>query len=259
MVNVHVCYNVFDNEELLEYSIDSIRESVSEISVLFQEVSNFGQKAEDGVLDFLKSLKDSKKIDNLMLFTPELSKGAFANELRKNQITYDFSKKKKYDYHMVMACDEFYFREEFEKLKQMVSETQVDQITSYMYTYYKSSKYRFKEIENYVVPIMHKVHQDNRNFQKNAPAPLLIDPTRKMNYDSCICLSKHTPLMHHLSHVRKNYRKKLENSTANVNWSNNIDKFVKDYETWIPSEEAYIFGVLTKLEYTDRFAKEITF
>jgi hypothetical protein len=140
-----------------------------------------------------------------------------------------------------------------------LKENPVDLVTSYMYTYYKSSSYRFEEIENYVVPIIHKVYDDNRNFSPNSPMPLLIDPTRKMVYNSCICLPKEAPLMHHLSHVRKDYRKKLENSSARINWLNLIDECVRRYESWKPGEDAYILGEMIKLKLSNRFDKEIIF
>lgn len=258
-MNINVCYNVFDNEELLEDSILNIRNYVEEITILFQNVSNVGIKAEPHLQDFLLELKNKKIVDNLVLYNPNLSNGAQWNEIRKNQISYEMAKQKKLDYHMVMACDEFYFEDDFLKLKSYLKENSVDIVTSYMFTYYKSTNYRFKEIENYVVPIMHKIYNDDRNFSLNSPMPLLIDPTRKMRYDSCFCFPKETPLMHHLSHVRKNYRKKLENSTAKINWLNEIDRMVKEYENWKPIQDAYLFGKYVPLEYTDKFSKEIIF
>jgi hypothetical protein len=258
-MNIHVCYSVFDNEELLEHSINSIRNSVEEITVLFQNISNHGLKASDELQDFLLSLKNKKIIDNLILFNPNLSISAPLNELRKNQISYELSKNKKMDYHMLLACDEFYFEKDMLYFKNLLKEMPVDILTSYMYTYYKSSKYKFKQLDNYVVPVFHKVYQDDRNFSVNASVPLTIDPMRKMNYDSCICLPKETPYMHHLSFVRKDFRKKLENSSAKSSFVNDIDKMVENYLNWKPIEKAYLFGEYKELEYSDTFKEEIIF
>jgi hypothetical protein len=258
-MNIHVCYSVFDNEELLEYSINSIRNSVEEITVLFQNVSNHGLKASEELQELLLTLKNKKLIDNLVLFNPNLSISAPLNELTKNQISYELSKNKKMDYHMLLACDEFYFEKDMSYFKSLLKESPVDIVTSYMYTYYKSSKYRFKQLDNYVVPIFHKVYSDNRNFAINAPAPLIIDPMRKMDYQSCVCLSKETPYMHHLSFVRKDFRKKLENSSAKSSFVNDIDKMVEHYLNWKPIEKSYLFGEYKELEYCDTFKEEITF
>ena len=258
-MNIHVCYTVFDNEELLEQSISSVRNSVEEVSVLFQNVSNHGLNASENLQDFLLSLKNKKLIDNLILFKPNLSISAPFNELRKNQISYELSKNKKMDYHMLLACDEFYFEKDMLYFKNLLKEIPVDILASYMYTYYKSSKYRFKELDNYIVPVFHKVYQDDRNFAVNAPSPLTIDPMRKMAYESCICFPKETPYMHHLSFVRKDFRKKLENSSAKSSFINDIDKMVESYLNWKPNQKAYLFGEYKELEYCDIFSEEIIF
>jgi len=259
MKNIHVSYNVFDNEELLEASIRKIKEIVSEVTVIYQEISNFGQQADQSLFDVIDHLKNQNLIDNLVLYKTNTFLSPQLNELKKNNFGYQMAKEKKLDYHMGMACDEFYFRDEFLDLLNILEENPVDLVTSYMYTYYKSSKYRFKEIENYVVPVLNKVYQDGRNYKISSPSPILIDPTRKMIYDSYICLPKEKPLMHHLSHVRKDFRKKLENSTANINWYDKIDKMVSHYESWVPIEDAFLFGDYVELEETDRFEEELTF
>jgi hypothetical protein len=259
MKKIYVSYNVFDNEELLEQSIKNIRNFVSHISIVFQKVSNRGNNCDPNLENFLLSLKDKKLVDSLILYNPNLKASAEANELNKNNIGYALSKKSGCDYYMGMACDEFYFEEEFKKILDTLEEYPVDLVTGYMYTYYKTTNYRFKEIENYVVPIMNKIYDDDRKFIINHPSPLLIDPTRRMKYDSCFCLPKSKPIMHHLSHVRKDYAKKLLNSSANINWYDKINEAIKHYQNWKPGDDANIYGKLEKLEFTDRFKEEIIF
>ena len=43
-----LAYNLFDGEELLEYSLRSIRNNVDYISVQYQEISNHGEKCHRG-------------------------------------------------------------------------------------------------------------------------------------------------------------------------------------------------------------------
>ena len=252
-----VAYNVFDNEELLEDSILRIRNYADHVAVLFQEVSNVGNKCSDELVPFLKNLKSKGLIDRLIKYTPDLTESPEVNERIKNNVCLDISRQANCDYHMGMACDEFYFDELGEILVEL-EKNPVDIVTSYMYTYYKSSSYRFDTIEDYVVPILHKVYPD-RNFEQNAPMPLLIDPTRRMKYDTCKCLSKENPIMHHLSHVRKDYGAKLYNSTANVNWYDRIPKMIEYYNNWKPGDDAYVHSGYEKLIYTDKFKKEIIF
>ena len=51
-----VSYNIFDGEELLENSIKSIRENVDYISVVYQEVSNFGNPCDENLIPLLNDL-----------------------------------------------------------------------------------------------------------------------------------------------------------------------------------------------------------
>ena len=53
-----VSYNLFDGEELLEGSIKQIRSEVDYISVVYQEVSNFGESCDKNLLIFFSSILD---------------------------------------------------------------------------------------------------------------------------------------------------------------------------------------------------------
>ena len=66
-------------------------------------------------------------------------------------------------------------------------------------------------------------------------------------------------LMHHLSHVRKDFAKKLYNSTANKNWYHNIPKMIDCYNQWQPIQKAFLFDEYIELEETNCFKKEIKF
>jgi len=259
-MKIHAAYNVFDNEELLEDSIRSIREFVDEVTIIYQKVSNFGQPCDPHLEDLLRHLRDDRLVDTLVSYNVQ-NVSPDINERKKNNIGYEFAKKSKSDYHMVMNCDEFYFKEGFLEIVELLKKYPVDVVTSYMYTYYKSSKYRFKEIENYSVAVMNKVCE-GREYIQMAPNPLLLDPSRRMSYDSCFCFPKTTPHMHHLSHVRKDFSKKLLNSTARAHdpqFETYIPKMVECYQNWRPVEDAFLFGKYVELERTDAFDKEIKF
>lgn len=257
-MKIHGSYNVFDGEELLLDSILYNREILDVVTVIFQEKSNYGEDCDPNLKEFLFDLKKKKYIDNLALFTPNLSKHPHQNELAKNNYGYNLAISSKCDYHMSLACDEFYIKDEFNDIKKFISKYKVDLVTSYMYTYYKSNRYRFKNIENYVVPVLNKVY-NNQSYILGSKCHVSIDPTRIMNYNSSVTLPKTNPIMHHYSHVRKNYRKKLENSSAKQNWYQYIEKCVKEYETWKPDSKAFIYDRYEELEFTNTFKKEIIF
>jgi hypothetical protein len=253
-----VTYNVFDNEELLEDSINYIRKHAHLVSVVYQEISNYGNSCDENLFQMLKRMKSDGLIDEIVLFKPNLSLPPEINERRKNNIGYERAIVHNCDYHMGLACDEFYFEKDLDRLFALLEEKEYDVVTSYMYTYYKSSKYRFKEVEDYVVPVVNKVYKDKR-FLQGARMPILIDPTRRMEYDTSFCFPKEDPIMHHLSHVREDFEKKLRNSTAKVNWEKNIPKMVDCYKNWKPNTPAFLFDKYVELEETDAFKKEIKF
>jgi hypothetical protein len=66
-----IAYNIFDAEELFEYSINSIREFVDYIVVVAQEKSNYGN-TNPNLRQTLKELKDKGLIDLIYWYTPVL-------------------------------------------------------------------------------------------------------------------------------------------------------------------------------------------
>ncbi len=69
-----VSYNLFDGEDLLEGSIKSIRNHVDYINVVYQNVSNFGNKSETNLEELLKDLKTKGLIDDFVEYKPTLNK-----------------------------------------------------------------------------------------------------------------------------------------------------------------------------------------
>ena len=66
-----------------------------------------------------------------------------------------------------------------------------------------------------------------------APSPVLVDPTRRMSpSNKGIVLERKDIQMHHGSYIRNNIETKLTNSSASVNFNNDIDRIVNHYNTW---------------------------
>ena len=59
------------SEELLEYSIGSIRVSTEYICVVYQTISNFGYPCDDGLEPLLDSLKQKSLIDEFVKYEPQ--------------------------------------------------------------------------------------------------------------------------------------------------------------------------------------------
>jgi hypothetical protein len=72
-----------------------------------------------------------------------------------------------------------------------------------------------------------------------APSPVLVDPTRRLAPSvNGIVLERKDIQMHHGSYIRDNIRTKLTNSSASVNFTNDIDRIVTHYNNWKFPEKA---------------------
>jgi hypothetical protein len=226
-----ISYNVFDGEELLEGSIKQIRESVDYISVVYQTISNFGSSCNSELLSILEKLKVKKLVDEIILYSPTFL-SPHIDETKKRQIGLEYSIKNGCSHHMSMDTDEYYEENNFKNLKKIIIDGDYDSSYCQMLTYYKTWEYVLEPPEDYYVPLIYKINK-NTHFKYGGLSPVLVDPTRKIsNLNNPIVLKREQIQMHHGSYIRKDMRKKLENSTANVNFKNDIDKIVEHYNNW---------------------------
>jgi hypothetical protein len=242
-----ISYNLFDCEELLEPSILAIRNNVDYISVVYQTVSNFGNPASEDLEEILESLKYDKIIDDYIKYTPK-SYGGHFNELTKRNLGLELSKKKKCTHHLSLDSDEFYLSEQFDNAKKYIEQNNIDTSFLQMRTYYKDQIYQLDPPEDYYVSFIHKLEKDTQ-YVFNGQSPVLVDPTRRpsgvFNYK---IFSREDIEMHHMSGIRDDYRKKLENSSANVNFMQHIDSLVEYYEKWQYPNAALWPGLPPKLQ-----------
>ena len=227
-----VSYNVFDGEELLEGSIKQIRNLVDYVSVVYQTVSNFGNKCDENLINLLNKLKSDGLIDDLYEYFPNLSNGPHYNELEKRNIGLELSKKNGCTHHMSMDSDEYYLSNQFELLKNKVIEGDYDSSFCQMISYYKSWEYRLDPPEDYYVSLIYKIYND-KNFILKAPSPVLVDQTRRiMGIKKPLIFKRNEIEMHHGSYIRKEIKSKLLNSTAIGLYRNQINNIIKDYNNW---------------------------
>jgi len=235
-----VSYNVFDGEELLKDSILSIRDSVDYISVVYQEISNHGNKCSDNLLSILNELVEEKLIDELYEYKPKLKLIPHFNEINKRNIGYFISMENNMDYHMSIDCDEFYKKEELEYLKTKYIEEDLDSGYCQMLTYYKNKNYILDPPEDYYVSLFYKINEYN-NYYFQAQLPVLVDPTRRMEPGKFIVFSRDEIQMHHMSYVRNNITEKFNNSSANKNFKD-IDKVIDYFNNWKEGDNALMMG-----------------
>ena len=243
-----VSYNIFDGEELLEGSIKQIRDQVDYVSVVCQTTSNFGKPCSQDLIPLLKRLKKEKLVDEVLLYTPEPQNGGHFNEIQKRNIGLQCSLKAGCTHHMSIDCDEYYLSKEFVNLKQLILDGDYDSSYCQMLTYYKSWDYILDPPEDYYVSLITKIKEDS-SYVLGAPAPVLIDPTRRvLGLNRPLILKREQIQMHHGSYIRKDIRAKLENSSASVNFNQDIERLVEHYNNWKYPEKVLWGGLPSSLK-----------
>ena len=141
-----ICYNVFDGHELLEKSVMSMRKNASFIVVVYQKISNFGDKSNPFLVDFLQDLHARNLIDELIQYeareyslserramvsanSEDFEKGSvetigsqFFNEISKREIGRKKLLEKKCTHYLLMDTDEFYLEEEMKNAMNVIME-----------------------------------------------------------------------------------------------------------------------------------------
>lgn len=226
-----VTYSLFSGEELLEQSIKSIRNQVDYINVVYQKKSWYGNDVSPDVPELLKRLKEKGLIDTCIeyVFTDfsnhakishyvldKKSKGI--DDLRKNHCTHC----------MIMDVDEFYIEEEFKAAKEFIYKNNISHSCCSIYDYKISPTYRKRDVNNYAVPFIFKLTKKSK-LSEHHNIPCTIDPLRAFRFidkkDKFYYLN--TVVMHHMTGIRNDFDKKLDNSVTNsISWGKEfLNKF----------------------------------
>ncbi len=235
-----VSYSLFDGEELLEYSIKSIRNNVDFISVFYQELSYHGEPCAEGILEMLNDLKSRGLIDEIAMFTNDFSNDSpenpSFNQTRKRQEGLELSRKHGCTHHMTIDCDEFYTDEEFKYMKKVMEEGDFGSGACQHVQYYKDSIYILDPPEPEYVATIEKITPDTRYVYFIENTNIAIDPCRKTSNGNYRVFSRDEVQMHHMSFVRKNLRGKLENHTSKRFFTDEgVNKIVDHYNNWKPT------------------------
>ena len=213
-------YNVWDGEELLPGSINKIQPYVDEIIIVWQEVSNYGEYYKPALPDINA---------HTIKYEPTISLNGFNNEKLKRQTGIDRAKELGCTHFILMDCDEYYKPEEFKKAKEFIEAGNIEGSVVRLITYYKQTNWRLEEMEGYYVPFIHKLNPDTVCGYNQYP--FYCDPTRSINCKNVVEFTPEIVVMHHYSWVRNNIERKLNNSSAKVNFSDKISKFIEEFRT----------------------------
>ena len=257
-----ISYNVFDGEELLPYSLLSVRRVAHHISVVYQTTSNYGNENKN-LLSELEKLQDKGLIDKLFLYEPksydsetndkhtigsvarvicvdDKGKRTFRNgtlnELEKRDIGLRIAKANNCDTYMSMDADEIYDTNQLMDAFANFTIGDYDSSFCQMRTFYKYPTHQIDPPETYYVPLFYRIKPSNKmEFIQNNDFPVTCDPTRRMKAGYVRIFSREEIEMYHYAYVRKNIESKIRNSSAQADKSFQ-DRIIKQFNSFKESD-----------------------
>jgi hypothetical protein len=199
-------FNVFDGTELLRASIDTVKDHVDKVIVVWQKKSNFGE-----VYNPFEHFNSDglEHILEYVFFDPATQNGG-KNERIKRNMGIQHARDMGCTHFISMDCDEFF--EDFGAVKKAYLQSGADGSVCKMYTYFKKPTWRCANLDSYFVPLIHKLNQDTVSGVREYP--FYVDPTRRINQEHIVELDA---VMHHMSWVRLDIGLKCRNSSAKLN------------------------------------------
>jgi hypothetical protein len=242
-------YNTFDGEELLEGSIKQIYDLVDGVIIVYQTQSNFGENYIQ-LLSTLLAIQYRWPKVRLIEYTPDFTINGLTNEMLKRARGIDEAKELGCTHFLFLDNDEYYEPEQFSKAKLKIAVEGYDVTACRLYTYFKKPEYRLTPIENYWVPFICEIKENQKVGGKWF---VYCDPTRGVRpFDKSYKFEEDELMMHHYSYVRKDIARKLRNSSARGNFKN-IGEMVSGFESWEPGDELVWYKGHSVVEVNNQF------
>lgn len=230
-------YNLWDGDELFQYSFDSIVAHVDLIIIVWQDISNFGERYHPICLPRqINQPVDRYKLQNgceiiYQKYQPELQVlvGGSTNETRKRNIGLNIARKDDCTHFFFIDCDELY--QNFAEAKQQFITSGANGSVCRLFTYWGKPSYQLTPIEEYWVPFIHKLKENTVAGMQEYP--FWVDPTRRVNEQNVVEIPT---MMHHFSYVRKDIERKIRNSSAKVNLERST--YLQDYKDLMAVDNA---------------------
>jgi hypothetical protein len=236
-MKVGVSYNLWKGEELLPYSIKTIRNEVDYIVVVYQNLSNYKQDRPN-LTPLLESMVSDGLIDEIIYYEPDFSVEKMwwgtHNELIKRNLGLEACRKQGCTYLVDCDADEIYETKQFTRALQMIDVGGYDSGFVKSITYYKKPTSVLLPPEKKYTPFIYKIKPHSK-FEpiENEDFPCIVDGKRRVKCGYSYLFEIDELVMHHFSYVRINdeeLRMKFENCSSNMNFSK--DRVNQIVEQW---------------------------
>ena len=232
-MKIGISYSLFDGEELLKRSVETLREcGVDYVNIIWQKISYFGQPASEGIEDLLADLVRSKLVDELLHYAPKYSgKPAFTlyttkfakmDELAKRNLGLELARQAGCSHFLSIDADEFYFPRQFRAAAKFIQKNDIDYSVVEIQPYHLKPTFALHPVrDNLHVPFIFNIEKwpdcwleyDSMSF----PQSCYTDTTRRVNMtldkQRLHIFPRDEILMHHMRTVRKSLCRKYTNST----------------------------------------------
>lgn len=204
-------FHCWDDWQILRHSVDNIRPLVDGIIIIGSTHSNYGEHS---------PIPSEWHNDELFLREPKFHI-PLHSETDKRNYGLEIAKDQGYTHFITCDADEFYKPDEFLKAKERFEDPNLNGLVCPVVVYFKSPTLCLgRDIT--LVPHIHKLtknirHEFNRAYPHSwVQGQIRIDPSRSLNINSGVEYTDDVE-MHHYSWIRKDYQKKIRNSTARKN------------------------------------------
>ncbi|MCK9446623.1 DUF3880 domain-containing protein [bacterium] len=208
-------YNTFYGLDIIEQSINSIKNIVDYIVIVHQNIGFNGNDEPIINKKILNRLIKNNMVNDIIYYNNE-NISVQSGVLEKRNIGLEYCKNNNCDFIIPLDADELYNNEELlNEINNMYDEN-IDTLYSPIYAYYYDNKHYF--LDTYYVASVYKV--DERKFEI-IKTSVLMDPVRKMKENN---YKISTMPMHHFTFLKDSYVVKLNNRVGIIN---NNDIYIK--------------------------------
>lgn len=244
-----VSYIVFDGAELLESSIDQIREHVDFIQVIYQSISWFGAPIKPADLELMKKLKTSGKIDELTIFDKFITLRSAGHrdiikaksfEMAKRQLGLTSCLNQGCSHYLSMDVDEFYISSQFKEAKDFIIQNAID-LSAAGFINYVNLPTLHRGLSGMFVPFICKISTSSKMnrgfFVKCDPTRGIVTPGKRTHRFNPSMIK-----MHHMETVRKDLKSKYDATTRGIFQRNKTNALVSNIKSVTESTTHFGFN-----------------